>query len=140
MNGDKVFLDTNIIIYAYDVSAGEKHKIASKIYKGLWNSGRGVISTQVLQEFYVAVTRKLAVPLSPEIAENVVRNLTALPLIQIDSALVLTAIGKSLSLGFSFWDALIIASALSGGAECLFTEDLQHGQIIDGMRIGNHFV
>ncbi len=94
----------------------------------------------MLQEFYVAVTRKLADPLCPEIAENVVRNLTALPLVQIDGTLVLTAIGKSRLLGFSFWDALIITAALAGGAERLFTEDLQHGQIIDGIRIENPFI
>ena len=94
----------------------------------------------MLQEFYVAVTRKLADPLSPEVAENVVRNFAELPLIQVDSTLVLTAIGKSRSLGFSFWDSLIVVAALSGGAECLFTEDLQHGQIIDGMQIENPFV
>jgi predicted nucleic acid-binding protein len=94
----------------------------------------------VLQEFYVAVTRKLADPLPSEVAENVVRNLTELPMIQIDSTLVLSAIGKSRLLGFSFWDSLIIAAALYGGAECLFTEDLQHGQIVDGMRIENPFI
>ena len=136
----RAFFDTNILIYLFDEDAPEKKTLARELFIRETDAGRAVLSTQVLQEFYVAVTRKLAVPLSPEIAENVVRNLTALPLIQIDSALVLTAIGKSRLLGFSFWDALIIASALSGGAECLFTEDLQHGQIIDGMRIENPFV
>ena len=133
------FFDTNILIYLFDEDAPEKKTLAQKLFERETSAGRALLSTQVLQEFYVAVTRKLTDPLSPEVAENVVRNFTELPLIQIDSTLVLTAIGKSRSLGFSFWDALIIAAALSGGAECLFTEDLQHGQIIDGMRVENPF-
>ena len=136
----RTFFDTNILIYLFDEDAPEKKNLAQELFERETDAGRAVLSTQVLQEFYVAVTRKLADPLSPEIAENVVRNFAELPLIQIDSTLILTAIGKSRSLGFSFWDALIIAAALSGGAECLFTEDLQHGQIIDGMRIENPFV
>ncbi len=136
----RTFFDTNILIYLFDEDAPEKKNLAQELFERETNAGRAVLSTQVLQEFYVAVTRKMADPLSPEIAENVVRNFAELPLIQIDSTLVLTAIGKSRSLGFSFWDALIIAAALSGGADCLFTEHLQHGQIIDGVRIENPFV
>lgn len=136
----RTFFDTNILIYLFDEDAPEKKNLAQELFERETDAGRAVLSTQVLQEFYVAVTKKMADPLSPEIAENVVRNFAELPLIQIDSTLILTAIGKSRSLGFSFWDALIIAAALSGGAECLFTEDLQHGQIIDEMRIENPFV
>ena len=136
----RTFFDTNILIYLFDEDAPEKKNLAQELFERETDAGRAVLSTQVLQEFYVAVTRKLADPLSPEIAENVVRNFAELPLIQIDSTLIFTAIGKSRSLGFSFWDALIIAAALSGGAECLFTEDPQHGQSIDGMRIENPFV
>ena len=68
MEGDKVFLDTNIIMYAYDVSAGEKHEIAKKILVELWDSGLGVISTQVLQEFFVNVTQKIQKPLDKRLA------------------------------------------------------------------------
>lgn len=136
----RTFFDTNILIYLFDEDAPEKKNLAQELFERETDAGRAVLSTQVLQEFYVAVTKKMADPLSPEIAENVVRNFAELPLIQIDSTLILTAISKSRSLGFSFWDALIIAAALSGGAECLFTEDLQHGQIIDEMRIENPFV
>ena len=63
MAGDKVFLDTNIIIYAYDVSAGEKHKTAKKIFLELWDSGLGVISTQVFEEFFVNISQKIPKPL-----------------------------------------------------------------------------
>ena len=136
----RTFFDTNILIYLFDEDAPEKKNLAQELFERETDAGRAVLSTQVLQEFYVAVTRKLADPLSPEVAENVVRNFAELPLIQVDSTLVLTAIGKSRSLGFSLWDSLIVVAALSGGAECLFTEDLQHGQIIDGMQIENPFV
>ena len=136
----RTFFDTNILIYLFDEDVPEKKNLAQELFERETDAGRALLSTQVLQEFYVAVTRKLAYPLSPEVAENVVRNFAELPLIQIDATLVLTAIGKSRSLGFSFWDALIIAAALSGGAECLFTEDLQNRQIVDGMRIENPFL
>ncbi len=78
--------------------------------------------------------------MTPEVAENLVRRFTELPMIQIDSTLILNAIEKSRLLGFSFWDSLIVVAALSGGAECLLTEDLWHGQTIDGMRIENPFI
>ena len=136
----RVFFDTNILIYLFDEDAPEKKTIARRLFKTEAEAGRVLLSTQVLQEFYVSVTRKLARPLSSEIAENVVRNLIKLPLIQIDATLVLAAIAKSRLIGFSFWDALVVAAALAGDSECLFTEDLQHGQIIDGMRVENPFV
>ena len=75
MTEDKVFLDTNIIIYAYDLTAGEKHKIAKKIVLDLWNSGLGIISTQVLQEFFVIATQKIPKPLDIKIAKEIMRDL-----------------------------------------------------------------
>lgn len=104
------------------------------------SAGHAVLSTQVVQEFYVAVTRKVAVPLQPEVAEDVVRNLSVLPVVRIGSEIILTAIGRSRRLQFSFWDALIVEAALTGGADRLLTEDLQHGQVIDGLRIENPFL
>ena len=136
----RTFFDTNVLIYLFDEDDTKKKTLAQKLFERETDAGRAVLSTQVLQEFYVGVTKKLADPLSSEVAENVVRNLAELPLIQIDSKLVFAAIGKSRLLGFSFWDSLIIVAALSGGAECLFTEDLQHGQVIDGMRVENPFL
>ena len=98
-----------------------------------------MLSTQVLQEFYVAVTRKLSVPLEPEVAEEVVRNLSRLPIIGVNAERVISAIGRSRKMQLSFWDALIIETALSGGANRLLTEDLQHEQAIDGLLIENPF-
>jgi predicted nucleic acid-binding protein len=91
-----------------------------------------------LQEFYVNVTRKLASPLPPEVAEARVRDFSGLPLVQVDPSLILAAIARSR--GFSFWDALIVEAALTAGAGCLLTEDLQHGQEIEGLRVENPFL
>jgi predicted nucleic acid-binding protein len=98
-----------------------------------------VVSTQVLQEFYVATTRKLGLPLSSQDAERAVRDLAELSLVQVDAPLILAGIQASRRYGFSFWDALIVQAALQGGAEVLYTEDLQHGQDIEGMRIVHPF-
>lgn len=78
-------------------------------------AGRAALSTQVLQEFYVNVTRKLASPLPSEVAEARVRDFSELPLVRVDTPLILAAIARSRSLGFSFWDALIVEAALAGG-------------------------
>ena len=98
-----------------------------------------ILSTQVLQEFYVTVTRKLETPLKPDTAIEATRKLATLPTVQIDTGLVLAAIELSQRHKLSFWDALIIESALKGGAERLFSEDLQNDRLIHGMRIENPF-
>jgi predicted nucleic acid-binding protein len=135
----RVFFDTNILVYLFDADAAEKQTKARERFQAEASAGRAVLSTQVLQEFYVAVTRKLAVPLEPEAAEEVVRNLAVLPVVRIDPERILAAIAKSRNLQLSFWDALIVEAALAGGAECLLTENLRHGQTIDALRIENPF-
>ena len=135
----RIFFDTNILVYLFDADDAEKKAKAGERFKAAAAAGQVVLSTQVLQEFYVAVTKKLAVPLDAETAEAVVRNLSALPLIGIDAERILAAIGRSRRMKLSFWDALIIETALVGGADRLLTEDLQHGQIIDGLQIENPF-
>lgn len=135
----RVFLDTNILVYLFDQDAPDKKATAQKILSEKGARGEALISTQVLQEFYVAVTRKLAVPLPSEIAEQALRNLVDLPTIQVDPAMVLSAVAKSRRHGFSFWDSLIIEAAIAGRAKVLFSEDIQHGQKIDGLQIKNPF-
>lgn len=134
------FFDTNVLVYLFDRDAPEKQQTARHLLQDEVRAGRGVLSTQVLQEFYVTVTRKLARPLPPEDAERAVRDLAALPVTQVDSPLVLAAIGRSRSLRLSFWDALIVEAAIASGARRLLTEDLQHGQRIDGLEIQNPFL
>jgi predicted nucleic acid-binding protein len=137
MTGDKVFLDTNILIYAYDSSAGKKREKAKTILEELWNSGLGVISTQVLQEFYMNITQKVPKPLDRKPARQMVRDFLKWDLVFINGEAILDAIEIQSKHGFSFWDSMIIEAALRGEAAFLYSEDLSHGQVIAGMRIEN---
>lgn len=134
------FFDTNVLVYLFDADAPDKKKKAQKLFDQQTATGLAVLSTQVLQEFYVTVTRKLADPLDENVAEQVLCRLAALPLVNIDANHILSAVGRSRMLKYSFWDALIIEAAVTARAEILFTEDLQHGQIIDGVKIENPFL
>lgn len=134
------FFDTNVLIYLYDDDDPEKKARALQLFGEEVGAGRAVLSTQVLQEFYVNATRKLSPPLSEERAERRVRDFSSLPLVHTDEHMVLSAIVRSRASSFSFWDALIVEAALKAGADRLLTEDLQHGQIIDGLRIENPFL
>ena len=136
----RVFFDTNVLAYLFDDDAPEKQALARTVLQREVEDGRAVLSTQVLQEFFVATTRKLADPLSSEDGERAVRDLAELPVIQVTTRLVLDAVRRTRKTGFSFWDALIIETALVGGADRLLTEDLQHGQRIDGLLVENPFI
>lgn len=140
MKGDRTFIDTNIIIYAYDNSAGEKQKKASGILAGLWESGNGLISSQVLEELFVNITRKIPNPLPVKEARSLVRDLSTWPTVIIDGALVIDAIDISIKHRLSFWDSLIIASASKSGASILYSEDLGHKMTIEGVTVINPFV
>ena len=134
------FLDTNVLLYLFDDSEPWKKARAQEVLREEVAAGRVVLSTQVLQEFYVNATRKLGSPLPPEVAEERVRDFAELPLVRTDEHTVLAAIARSRASSFSFWDALILEAALKGGADRLLTEDLQHGQEIEGLRIENPFL
>ena len=138
MPAERTFVDTNILLYAYDVNAGKKRELATDAVKTLWRSGGVVVSTQVLQEFYVNATRKLAVPLSRSKAEGVLRRYhQAWEVEQVRVADVLSAVALEQSHQLSFWDALIVATAARAGATRLLTEDLNAGQTIEGVRVLN---
>ena len=134
------FFDTNVLVYLFDKDAPEKQARARVLLQNESEAGQVVLSTQVLQEFYVAVTRKLATPLQHAEAEQAVRHFATLPVAQIETSLILNAIQRSYLLRLSFWDALIVSTALRSGAGRLLTEDLQHGRVIEGMRIENPFL
>ena len=135
----KSFMDSNVLVYLFDQDTPRKKAAAQGLLQAEGAAGNILLSTQVLQEFYVTVTRKLARPLRPDTAFEVVNQLAALPLVVIDPPLILSAIRRSRQDSISFWDSLIIDAALKGGAERLCSEDLQHGRIVDGMRIENPF-
>jgi len=125
----RVFIDTNILVYADDASAGEKRARAQAVIREHIQAGTAVISTQVLQEFYVIATKKLA--LSPEAARRRVEVYAQLdPVAAID----IHRLG-----GISFWDALIVRCAAIAGCERLISEDLGHGKVVSGVRIENPF-
>lgn len=137
---DRVFVDTNILVYANDTSAGDKHEKAKKIVADLWASGLGVLSTQVLQEFYNAVTRKVPKPIAIEQARKQVSDLSKWELVVVGVDDILDAIDIQERHGFSFWDCLIISTAVTGDAKVLMTEDLSDGQDIRGVRVTNPLV
>jgi len=134
-----VFLDTNVLVYMFDADASRKQTQAQQLFDKLARNGRILISTQVLQEFYVITTRKLAVPLTSREAERAVRDLAAFTLIPIDTHIILAAIKITNRYHFSFWDSLIVQAARVGGAKTLYSEDMQDGQVIDALRIQNPF-
>lgn len=139
MNGDKVFVDTNVIVYAYDKDAGEKHRVAMDIMKDLWHTGLGMISTQILQEFYVIVTGKIPHPLDIPSARETVRRLSKWEVVPADVDAIISATELQERHRYSFWDSLVIASAIAGGANTILSEDLSDGQTIQGVLIRNPF-
>ena len=134
---DRIFVDTNILVYAHDLSAGDRHTKASAVIESLWESKTGVISTLVIQEFYVTVTRKIRNPLKPAEAREIIRNYFAWPVQTNDPETTIRASEIEENNSLSFWDALVVAAALRLEANKIMTEDLNHGQIIEGILIEN---
>jgi len=136
---DRIFVDTNILVYAHDADAGEKHATAARAVADLWESRNGIISTQVLQELYVTLTRKVASPVTRNVARRLIRNYLTWELAVNDGAILLHASEIEGNYSLSFWDGLIVAAAYSKNAAVILTEDLNHGQNIEGIRIQNPF-
>ncbi len=134
------FMDTNVLVYRFDQDEAAKRDRARQILDEEGSAGRLVLSTQVLQEFYVSVTRKLSRPLPESEALEAVRHLSAFPVVQVDPDLITDAIVLSRDHRISFWDALILRAAERGGCVEVLTEDLQHGWKILGLEVVNPFV
>lgn len=134
---DRVFVDTNILVYLFDRDAPVKQRRVRQIVDDL--GPILVVSTQVLQEFYVSVTRKLGKPLAARDADEAVGDLAALDVVVVDVPLIRAAITMSRENRFSFWDGLIIETARSRGCTRLLSEDLQHGRVFGSMRVENPF-
>ena len=135
----KAFFDTNIFAYAFDRSNPEKKEKARALISQWMPSGNMVISTQVLQELFAVLTRKLKPGLSTSEAEEVLKSLLPLEIKIIDPEMIFQAIQILKEHNISFWDALIISAAVSSRCKVVFTEDLNPGQIIAGVRIENPF-
>lgn len=134
----KAFIDTNVLIYAHDIDAAVKHDIAKRLLQNLWNERAGALSTQVLQEFYVNVTRKIASPLSKKSVRAIVSSYV-IWCVDTTSEEISTAFRIEDEARIGFWDALIVATALKAGADRILSEDLNAGQTISGVRIENPF-
>ncbi len=139
MNGDRVFVDTNVLVYAHDLDSGEKHQVARDLLIDIWNRRAGVLSVQVLQECYVTLTRKILHPMPPSEVRSVLQDYLSWQVELIDPVSVLAASRIEEESRISFWDALIVTAALKGKASKIFTEDLQSGQVIEGLMIENPF-
>lgn len=133
------FVDTNILLYAYDASAGERHRRARDLVGTLGRNRQGVLSVQVLQEFYVNATRKLAVRLSAAEARERVRTLGRWPTHAPLAPDVIAASEIAEEHQQSFWDAMIIRSASRMECGVLWSEDLNDGQVIRGVEVRNPF-
>lgn len=137
---DKIFVDTNILIYAHDLDAGAKHDVAISIIEKIWEEITGIISTQVIQEFYVNVTRKIPKPITPVLARGIILNYFSWHIEAIEPNTILLASEIEERHVLSFWDSLIIATACQSNAGKILTEDLNHGQVIEGVLIENPFL
>ncbi len=133
----RVFFDTNVLIYADDADAGAKRDKAQQLIEAALNNGNGVLSTQVLQEYFVVATRKLGLP--AEIAQKKVEILATMAVIAIDADRVVEAIKLHRLYGFSFGDCLVLHCAKAAGCPRLLSEDMQHGRSIEGVTIENPF-
>lgn len=136
---DKIFIDTNILVYAHDLDAGIKHDEAAETVERLWESGQGILSTQVLQELYVTLTRKIPQPLDRTVVRRMVKNYASWDVVINGPEIIILASELEEIHKISFWDAMIVASAFYGNASAILTEDLNHGQFMEGILIKNPF-
>jgi predicted nucleic acid-binding protein len=134
------FVDTNILVYAEQPEAGAKHEAACAVLRDIWQERDGALSAQVLQEFYVTVTRKITKAYSPETALRVLGNYLAWTVVPVDGALAMNAVRIQQDAQLSYWDAAIVAAAIAAGADELLSEDMNDGLIIRGVRIRNPLV
>lgn len=133
------FFDTSVLVYFVDADEPEKQEISRRLVREHLAEGAGTVSVQVLREFFWS-SRRLRTPVSYETESEVVEYLAKFSPLQEDASMVLEAVRRTRKMSISFWDALIVEAALKAGADRLFTEDLQHSQVIEGMRVENPFL
>lgn len=138
MSGE--FIDTNILVYAHDFNAGRKREIASHLLLRLFEGQNGLLSVQVLMEFYATVTKKIAAPLSSRRASEIISDLATWQIYAPTATDVLKTIEISGEHKISFWDAMIVRAAIALDASVIWSEDLKHGHIYEGVIVKNPFV
>ena len=138
---DRFFIDTNVLVYSFDTRFPEKKTRATQLIGEALSTRNGIISYQVVQEFLNVSTRKFAVPLSDADRQRYL-NMVLLPLCEVFPSIDFYVRGLDISnrFGFSFYDSLIVAGALTGNCSILYSEDLQHGQRIEHLTICNPFL
>jgi predicted nucleic acid-binding protein len=137
----KFFLDTNVFVYLFDATAPAKAKKASRLVRAAVDAGRGIVNYQVVQEFFNVAFRRFAQPMSMAEAEQYLITVFR-PLLAIHSspALFVEALRIAGKCRLAWYDSIIVASALEGQCDTLYSEDFQHGREIEGLRIENPFV
>jgi predicted nucleic acid-binding protein len=135
----RVFVDTNVLVYAHDSAAGDRHAMARDLLRRLWADGTGALSTQVLQEFYAVATRKLKPPMARAEARQIVADYSEWCVVDTDPLLIVSASDLEERHTLSFWDALIVEAALRADAETLVSEDLQDGRVFVNLTVRNPF-
>jgi predicted nucleic acid-binding protein len=133
------FVDANVLVYAFDSSAGKKQQAAQTLLERLWEDGSGCVSVQVLQEFFVTVTKKVAKPLPVEEATARIREFATWRVFAPIAGDVLDAIVLHAQAKIGFWDAMIVIAAADSECDLLWTEDLSDGQLLRGVRVRNPF-
>lgn len=134
------FVDTNILVCSHDISAGRKHEIAKKLLKDLWNTRNSCLNTQVLSEFYVTITKKMKRPLSSSQASQIISDLGLWKLDIPNVEDILDAIQISQRYMISFWNSLIVCSAINLDCSIIWIENLNSGQYFDKVKVVNPFL
>ena len=137
---ERIFIDTSILLHAHDRDAGEKRAIAEQVLRALWTGRNGMLSTQVLQEFYVEFTRRLESSASRRRAREVVEAYSVWPVIHLDAADIVSVCDYADRHQVNAWDASILTAARKGRADVLLSDKLPHGWHISGLEIRNPFV
>jgi predicted nucleic acid-binding protein len=135
----RVFVDTNVLVYAHDVSTGVKHERARSLVERLWQERTGAVSTQVLQELYVSLRRKAVRSLPSDEARAVIADYLRWEVVVNNGESILEAIALEERYRISFWDALVIQASRACGALTLYSEDLSDGQVYDSVRVVSPF-
>jgi len=137
---ERVFIDTSVLLFAHDRDAGEKRAIAEQVLRALWTGRNGMLSTQVLQEFYVEFTRRLESSATRRRARELVEAYSVWPVVHLDAADIVSVCDYADRHQVNVWDASILAAARKGRADVLRSDKLPHGWHISGLEIRNPFV